>query len=70
MTCCAHTENEHREVTVCQEQIHYPSEDYPCLCERMAGENVCTTCGHKRESHVVKQMCRPASGESCRCAGT
>jgi hypothetical protein len=66
--CCLHNEDEHAHVTVCMEQIHYPSEDYPCLCEGMAGGGaVCETCGHKQGSHVVKRICRPKSGEPCNC---
>jgi len=67
-TCCSHTEDEHHRVTICTEQIHYPSEDYPCLCEGMAGDGaVCPTCGHKRESHLTKRICRFAP-DSCDCA--
>jgi hypothetical protein len=69
--CCPHNEDEHAHVTVCTEQIHYPSEDYPCLCDGIGGdEALCETCGHKRGSHIVERVCRPTTGESCNCASS
>lgn len=39
---------------VCEEVIHYPSEDYPCLCDRLllddAGK-ICMECGHDARKH-------------------
>ena len=70
MACCAHSESEHTTVTVCHEVIHYPSEDYPCLCEGWitAGEiAVCGECAHPRAKHDVTRVCTPAGGERCEC---
>ena len=58
--CCPHPESEHHTSTVCQDVIHYPSEDYPCLCARFrAGETAekCGECGHPRGSHRVQRVC-------------
>jgi len=47
-------------VATCQEVIHYPSEDYPCLCPGFtAGDapNRCT-CEHAQTSHVMLRVCR------------
>jgi len=57
-TCCPHPEEEHRLLATCQEVIHYPSEDYPCLCEGFEGERAkCEECSHAREKHVVVRVC-------------
>lgn len=41
---------------ICHEVIHYPSEDYPCLCERLllddAGK-ICMECGHDALKHTI-----------------
>ena len=39
--------------TICHEVIHYPSEDYPCLCERLVLDEAgnCLECGHTAEKH-------------------
>jgi hypothetical protein len=67
--CCPHEENEHAHETICLDQIHFPSEDYPCLCDGISGEGAkCENCGHKRETHLHKRVCRPKSGESCNCS--
>jgi hypothetical protein len=43
-------------VTICEEQIHYPDEDYPCLCEELrvdpSGER-CVQCGHLATKHTI-----------------
>jgi hypothetical protein len=42
------------EPTICEEQIHYPDEDYPCLCELLvldAAGKVCVTCEHDARKH-------------------
>jgi hypothetical protein len=66
--CCPHGEDEHHLVTVCQEVIHYPSEDYPCVCTSSAAEEgACADCGHAGRSHVARRICRPADGDMCGC---
>ena len=33
--------------SICEEVIHYPSEDYPCLCERLVLDDagkICMEC--------------------------
>ncbi len=70
MTCCEHSEQEHVVVSICDEQIHYPSEDYPCLCESFAAGgdgSACASCGHNAPAHVMMRLCRPASGSDCIC---
>jgi hypothetical protein len=51
--------------------IHYPSEDYPCLCTGFVapetGED-CVECQHPRGVHVDVTRCKPASGELCGCS--
>lgn len=68
--CCPHSEPEHEVVGICEEVIHYPSEDYPCLCGAFApaeDARVCAACQHKRTSHHRARVCKPASGEFCAC---
>ena len=66
--CCPHPEAEHQHLPTCQEVIHYPSEDYPCLCVGLEGDGeTCEACGHTRGHHRVSRVCRPASGEFCVC---
>jgi hypothetical protein len=39
---------------ICEEVIHYPSEDYPCLCERLVLDDsgkVCLECEHDARKH-------------------
>lgn len=68
MSCCPHSEEEHYLATHCLDVIHYPSEDYPCLCEGFDGEGErCGECAHKRESHQRVRECKPRSGEICTC---
>jgi len=57
--CCPHEDEKHQLLTTCQEVIHYPSEDYPCLCAALAadGSGKCAECGHKDTSHVVTRIC-------------
>lgn len=67
---CPHTEVEHHIANICEVMIHYPSEDYPCVCTGFtAGESaaMCGQCGHARSKHVNVRMCRPASGDFCPC---
>jgi len=43
--------------TICEEMIHYPSEDYPCLCERLVLDDsgkICLQCGHDVTRHRVR----------------
>lgn len=40
--------------TICEEVIHYPSEDYPCLCDRLVLDDlgrICMECGHDATMH-------------------
>jgi len=56
---------------MCQDVIHYPSEDYPCLCggyESGEKSGVCRHCSHRRESHAFARVCKPASKEFCACS--
>jgi len=65
LDCCAHGEEEHDAATICEVQIHYPSEDYPCVCEGLVTEGLsdtCVDCGHGAEKHLVTRCCR-----SCHC---
>jgi len=69
-TCqCGHPDSDHKLRHTCDEVIVYPSEEYPCGCERFAASmsNDCITCGHLRTKHSVIVRCRPASGEICGC---
>lgn len=69
-TCCSHSEDEHHVVSTCQEVTHYPSEDYPCLCNGFAAEQSsdrCARCGHARAVHSTAGVCKPASGGYCGC---
>lgn len=67
--CCVHDEKSHVTITICEEQIHYPSEDYPCVCDQVLPDSAgkCLTCGHKATKHTATRICRPPSGESCDC---
>jgi hypothetical protein len=68
--CCEHSADEHNVVEVCQQVIHYPSEDYPCVCNGLVVEGeVCAACGHPVGLHVRERVCRPGSGEFCSCRG-
>ncbi len=67
---CMHADSEHHIVNVCEEFIHYPSEDYPCACHGFApagDPNVCAECEHPKSRHATVRLCRPASGEFCPC---
>lgn len=66
--CCPHTEEEHQLLATCQEVIHYPSEDYPCLCVGFRGAGArCEECEHAKTAHVVTRVCKPRNGEYCGC---
>jgi hypothetical protein len=69
--CCPHPEVVHTIDRTCEQVIHYPSEDYPCLCGTgfIPGEDpvVCRECGHSPAKHVKSRVCKPASGEYCVC---
>jgi hypothetical protein len=47
-----------RTVTICDVQIHYPSEDYPCLCDRLVAQadGACATCTHPVEKHISRDV--------------
>lgn len=67
---CRHTGSEHHVVNVCEEVIHYPSEDYPCSCTGFAAAadaNACANCEHPKLRHATLRLCLPASGEFCAC---
>ena len=66
---CTHSDSEHHVVNVCEEVIHYPSEDYPCMCTGFAaaGNGACAACEHPAAKHVDMRLCRPATGEFCAC---
>ena len=68
--CCSHADEEHHLTNMCQDVIHYPSEDYPCLCIGYeSGEGgACRNCKHRRESHAFARVCKPAGGEYCACS--
>lgn len=68
--CCPHSDDQHHLVDTCQDVVHYPSEDYPCLCSgyvAAAEGEQCSRCSHARKSHVRARVCRPAGGEVCGC---
>ena len=66
--CCEHSPEEHHVADVCHQMIHYPSEDYPCVCNGLVAEaNVCSACGHAAGQHTRERVCRPAGGEFCAC---
>lgn len=68
--CCEHSPEEHHDVDVCHQVIHYPSEDYPCVCNGLAAQgDVCVTCQHPVAQHTRERVCRPVSGEYCGCRG-
>jgi hypothetical protein len=66
---CGHPDSDHKLRHTCEEVIVYPSEEYPCGCERFAPSmsDDCITCGHVRAKHSVIVRCRPSSGEICGC---
>ena len=67
-TCCPHGENEHETAMICEVQIHYPSEDYPCFCEGLVTDglsDICVECEHRAEKHLVARTCK-----SCDCRST
>lgn len=67
---CAHSPVEHHVVNVCEEVIHYPSEDYPCSCPGYAEglrRGMCGHCEHPESRHMTVRLCRPANGEFCPC---
>lgn len=66
--CCPHQPDEHEILSACQEVIHYPSEDYPCLCTGFEGDERCLRCEHPKKSHAVLRVCKPRSGEHCSCS--
>lgn len=48
-TCqCGHPDTDHKLRHACEEVIVYPSEEYPCSCERFAASmsDDCINCGH------------------------
>ncbi len=66
--CCEHKPEEHHVVELCHQVIHYPSEDYMCVCEGLvAGGNVCASCGHSAGDHGRERICRPNDGAFCPC---
>ena len=69
--CCGHTDKEHHLTSMCQDLIHYPSEDYPCLCigfESGEKKGVCRNCSHRKDAHAWARVCRPSSTEVCGCS--
>lgn len=68
--CCGHPDEEHHLTNMCQDVIHYPSEDYPCLCIGFenGAEGGCRNCQHRRESHVWARVCKPGGGDFCGCS--
>lgn len=72
MKCkCGHNESVHVAVHTCQVQIHYPNEDYPCVCGRFAESDdplVCSECEHPKAMHKLEFRCRP-KGDFCTCPG-
>lgn len=66
---CGHDLGDHVETSICQKVIHYPSEDYPCLCTGyVATENGdCAECEHPVGLHVTVTRCKPPGGELCVC---
>ncbi|HSP17318.1 MAG TPA: hypothetical protein VLV78_21420 [Thermoanaerobaculia bacterium] len=67
---CSHSDSEHHVVNVCEEVIHYPSEDYPCVCTGLSAgdkKSACERCGHPASKHQNVRICRPANGEFCVC---
>ena len=60
--CCPHPEAGHQLVAICQQVIHYPSEDYPCLCTGFAGAGEkCERCEHARAQHSRARVCGACS---------
>lgn len=67
-SCCPHPDSEHQLLATCQEVIHYPSEDYPCLCTGFRGAaGKCAECEHAESAHVITRVCKPSSGDYCPC---
>ena len=52
---------------ICEEVIHYPSEDYPCLCYRLQLDDsgkICMQCGHAARKHsTTTSFSPPQRGE-------
>ena len=71
MSCCVHAPSEHYVIQTCDQVIHYPSEDYPCLCSGFEPSpvepEVCVLCEHALIRHAVVRVCGPASGDFCEC---
>jgi hypothetical protein len=66
--CCEHKPEEHHVAGVCQQVIHYPSEDYPCFCTGLVVQgDVCAACEHTVAQHIRQRVCRPEGGEFCGC---
>ena len=43
---------------ICHEEIHFPSEDYPCLCDELFVDEtgtICLQCGHGVAKHAVNR---------------
>jgi hypothetical protein len=60
--CCPHPPEEHQLLATCQQVIHYPSEDYPCLCHGFDGDaDLCLACDHAKRHHVVTRVCAECS---------
>lgn len=60
--CCPHPDASHHLIEVCQQVIHYPSEDYPCLCAGFAGNSErCDRCQHARGLHTKTRTCDECS---------
>jgi len=66
--CCEHAPDEHQVMEVCHQVIHYPSEDYPCVCNGLvASGGTCASCCHAVGQHARERVCRPRGGEFCAC---
>jgi hypothetical protein len=68
--CCRHSDDEHSVVNICHEVIHYPSEDYPCICPGFDPDDAvetCVECNHSAAKHPTERICRPSSGDFCAC---
>ena len=59
MQSCDHAPDCQKDAIICTDQIHYPSEDYPCLCEGVVPPvgTVCEACGHPSAKHLVTRHC-------------
>ncbi|HEY5610116.1 MAG TPA: hypothetical protein VIL97_02830 [Thermoanaerobaculia bacterium] len=71
VTChCGHSDADHVLLSACQEQVHYPDEDYPCMCADFAPGSdavLCAECGHKRERHLDVMRCKQPLASACSC---